>query len=334
MLLQRAIDSFDLLELGVFQRREPGAHEIVAQIGEQHAEGREYTGRERHDDLAHADLARHLDGVQGTGAAIGEQHEIAGIETALGGDALHRVGHRGGGDAQDSVGGLDRAHAERIADLAFERALGGGDVELHLAAQKALGAEPAEHQIGIGHGRLGAAEAVTGGTGRSARALRAEAERAVVDAGDRAATGRDLENVHHGDLHRQRLFVAADQRRARGQSLAVIDDAGLGGGAAHVEGDGIVDFQRPAQRLRADDARSRPGLQHAHALVLGLFGFVEPAGRLDHQERAGEPGLAHMGVDLADIAPHLWADIGVGGHRRAALELAIFLRQLVGGGHE
>ncbi len=72
-----------------------------------------------------------------------------------------------------------------------------------------------------------------------------------------------------------------------------------------------------------------PGFQHAHALVLRLLGLVKPAGRLHHQERAGEPGLAHMGVDLADIAPHLWADIGVGRHRRAALELAIFLRQFV-----
>ena len=164
--------------------------------------------------------------------------------------------------------------------------------------------------------------------------MRAEAERTVLDAGDRAAAGRDLENVHHGDLHRQRLLVAADQRRARGQGLAVIDDAGFGGGAAHVKSYGVVDFQRAAQRLGADHAGGRPRFQHAHALVLGLLGLVKAAGRLHHQERAGEPGLAHVGVDLADIAPHLWADIGVGGDRRAALELAIFLRQFVRRGNE
>ena len=113
-----------------------------------------------------------------------------------------------------------------------------------------------------------------------------------------------------------------------------MDDAGFGGGAAHVESDGIVDLQRAAQRLGADDARGRPGFQHAHALVLGLLGLVKAAGRLHHQERAGETGLAHMGVDLADIAPHLWADIGVGRHRRAALKLAIFLRQFVRSGDE
>ena len=113
-----------------------------------------------------------------------------------------------------------------------------------------------------------------------------------------------------------------------------MDDAGLRGGAAHVEGDGVVDFQRATQRLRADDARGRPGFQHAHALALRLAGLVEAAGRLHDQERAGKAGRAHMGVDLADIAAHLRPDIGIGGDRRAALELAIFLRQFVRGGHE
>ncbi len=178
-------------------------------------------GARGHDDLAHADLARHLDGVQRTGAAIGDQHEIAGIEAALGGDALDGIGHRGRGNAQDAVGGCTRAHAERLADPHFERALGGGGIELHLAAEEAIGAEPAEHQIGVGHRRLGAAEAVAGRARRRAGALRADAQRAVVDAGDRAAAGADLENIHHRDLHRQRPLVAADQRRAGGQRLAV-----------------------------------------------------------------------------------------------------------------
>ena len=156
-----------------------------------------------------------------TRAAIGEQHEIAGIETALGGDAFDGIGHRGRGNAQNAVGGLDRAQPERIADPALERALGGGHVELHLAAEKAIRAEPAEHQIGVGHGRLGAAEPVAGRPRRSAGALRAEPQRAVVDARDRAAAGADFENIHHRDLHRQRALVAADQRRAGRQRFAV-----------------------------------------------------------------------------------------------------------------
>ena len=47
-----------------------------------------------------------------------------------------------------------------------------------------------------------------------------------------------------------------------------------------------------------------------------------------------KPALADMLVDLADVAPHLRADIGVGRDRRAALELAVLLRQLVRRGDE
>ena len=218
--------------------------------------------------------------------------------------------------------------------IVADRALGGGDVERHFAAEETVGAETAEHQIGVGDGRLVAAEPVAGRPGRRARALRPDAQAAVIDARDRAAAGADLENIHHGDLHRQRLVVAADQRLRGGQRLALVDDAGLRGGAAHVEGDGVVDAERMAERLRADDAGGRARFEHADALVLRLRRVVEPAGRLHDQERAVEALAAHMLVDLADIAAHLRPDIGVGDHRRAALELAILLAELVRGRDE
>ncbi len=67
---------------------------------------------------------------------------------------------------------------------------------------------------------------------------------------------------------------------------------------------------------------------------LRLLGLVEAAGRLHDEERADKSGGADAGVDLAQIAAHLRADIGVGDHRRAALEFPVFLRQLVRGGDE
>ena len=42
--------------------------------------------RPRDDDFADANLARDHRRVQGPGAAIGDQREVAGVETALGGD--------------------------------------------------------------------------------------------------------------------------------------------------------------------------------------------------------------------------------------------------------
>ena len=147
---------------------------------------------------------------------------------------------------------------ERLRDLLGQRLLRGSEIERHLAAEEAVGAEPAEDEIGVGDGRLGAAEAVADRAGRRARAFRADAQGvADLDAGDAAAAGADLLDVDHRHLHRQARGIAADQRRAGHQHGAFIDHAGLGGGAAHVERDGVGEADRVAQRLGADDASRR-----------------------------------------------------------------------------
>ena len=68
--------------------------------------------------------------------------------------------------------------------------------------------------------------------------------------------------------------------------------------------------------------------------LLRLADIEQPAGRLHDQEVAAEARVLEMVAHLAEIAPHARTDIGVGGRRRGALELAIFLRQLVRGGDE
>ena len=48
-------------------------------------------GARRNDHGSDADLARDRTACSGPGAAIGHQREVARIEPALGGDALHRI---------------------------------------------------------------------------------------------------------------------------------------------------------------------------------------------------------------------------------------------------
>ena len=109
-----------------------------------------------------------------------------------------------------------------LATLLAHRALAAVQVELHLAAEKVVGVEPAEQQVGVGHGRLGAAAAIAGGPGiEPALCGPTRSELPVSDARDRAAAGADLEDVHHRDLDRQRLLIAADQRAAGRQRPAL-----------------------------------------------------------------------------------------------------------------
>ena len=192
-----------------------------------------------------------------------------------------------------------------------------------------------EDQIGVGYRGALAATAITRGARFGAGALRSDAKRAArVHRGDAAAAGADFENVDHRDLHRQRVIVAADERSAGGEYLAAIDHAGLRGGSAHVEGDGVLEPEFAAQRLCADDPGRRPGFEHAHALRLRLARFVETARGLNQHEGALEAGVLQMAVDAGDIVAHPRADIGVRNGRRTALEFAVFLRQFVRGADE
>src|SRR5947208_523211 len=77
--------------------------------------------------------------------------------------------------------------------------------------------------------------------------LRAGTQRAdlqqadVVEMGNRAAAGADLDQLQGRDAHRQaaaldEAALARDLEAVGDRGLAVVDDAELGGGAAHVEG--------------------------------------------------------------------------------------------------
>src|SRR6185295_15999259 len=156
----------------------------------------------------------------------------------------------------------------------------------------------------------------------------------LVDRRDAAATGADLRDVDHRNLDRQRLRVASDERGAARQGLAAVDDAGLGGGAAHVERNRLLEPERTTQRTGADHAGGGTRLEHAHALLLRLLRFVQPPGRLHEQELAAESRLRDVLVDAAHVLAHARADVGVRRDGRAALELAVFARELVRGGDE
>jgi hypothetical protein len=94
------------------------------------------------------------------------------------------VGHFGGGDAQNAVGGRNEIESERLGDPRFERTPGAVDIELDLAAKKSIDAQPSEDEIGIGDSRLGAAEPVTHGARLGTRAFRSHMQCAHVHARD------------------------------------------------------------------------------------------------------------------------------------------------------
>ena len=77
------------------------ADEIVALVGHQHAERREMRREKRHDHLRNVQLARDRDGMQRTGAARRDEHEIARIVAFFDRDLAHGERHLGDGDLDD-----------------------------------------------------------------------------------------------------------------------------------------------------------------------------------------------------------------------------------------
>ena len=139
--------------------------------------------------------ARDLAGMNRAGAAEGEQRHAAVIDAAVGGVRARGCRHRLGDDAEDAARRVRRREIE-LGGERRHRPVGGGAVELHVAAEKVVGVEQAEHEVGVGHRRLRSAAAVAGRAGRGAGAFGTDLEQSQrIGMGDAAAAGADLDHV-------------------------------------------------------------------------------------------------------------------------------------------
>ena len=168
--------------------------------------------------------------------------------------------------------------------------------------------------MGIGDGRL-IAPPVAGRAGVRSRAFRADPEAAaIVETGDRSATGP----------HRFHLHGAQPQRDARKMRFmnvghVSLDERHVGGRAAHVERDDGAEPFTPCQRRGGENPTGRPGENGAHRLARHLGrGRRQPA-RLQHPQRRFE--TAREGVE---VFFHDRLQPGVRGSRGEALELPVF----------
>ena len=124
------------------------------------------------------------------GPAERHQREVARIVAALDRDHPRRQHHVGVDDRQDAQRGLDRVHAERAGNVLLDRAPGGLGVDLHLAAEDALGIEALGQDVGIADRGQRAAAPVAGWTRHRPGAARPDLQGAArIDPADGAAAG-------------------------------------------------------------------------------------------------------------------------------------------------
>ena len=240
-------------------------------------------------------------------------------------DEPHPFGHVGVDDAMYPLRRGQPIDAERCGD-AVDRRLGRGPVEPAPSAQKTRRVEIAQHQVGVGDRRLGAALAVAGRPRSRAGARRADMQdAAVVDPRNRAAAGADA-----GDVEAVERDRVAGDAAAVGQARAPIDDQrNVGAGAAHVERDQIALADQPGRVDAAGDPARRPGQHGARRQPARLGDRRHPAMRLDDQGGPHIPGFGEPLFEAGEIARHGRPDIGIDHGRRDPLEF-LDLRQHLG----
>ena len=293
----------------------------------QKAERRGRARGRRDQHLADAEDARDARRM-GRACAAEADHGVAARILAL----LHDMDARGGGHAlgdraMDAGGRLERGQSELRAD-GGEGAFGRIAVERHAAAEEEARIVIAEHQIGVGHGRLAAAAAIAGRARIGARRMRADAQKPdLVDRRDRAAAGADLDHVDHRRLDRQAraLLEAVHARRfhlGRDGGMSVLDQAGLGRGAAHVERNHIPLAGKLAEEGRGEAAARRARFEETDREGARGLGRNEAAGRMHQPQRAAEAALPQLALEAAHIEVHQRLHEGIGAGGDEALILA------------
>ena len=322
---ERRPQGFELVRVVGRLLADAGPDIVALDVGDVEPEGGQIAGVGRHHRGNDSEKIGDLRREQPARAAEGDHRVIARVEAARGGDAPDAVHLVGRGDLQHAGGGFLGRDFELAAELFVGRP-GRIGVELQPAADQRL-RQPAEHQPGVGHRRLGAAAAIADRPRVGARALRSHLERAVfVDPGERPAAGPDRLDVEHRRLDR----IALDRRVAGELGRQVADQRHVGRRAADIEGEHVPVVGEPCHMGRAEHAPGRPGNQHRHRLLRRLRAGHDAAVRLHDQERhrAGAFPDAALGMAEIGLAVGFHHDVDQGRH--GALVFAVF-RQDDGG---
>ena len=264
--------------------------------------------------------------------AVREHREAPRVQAALDRDPADQVGHLRVDDLDDPRGGLLRLEAQGLADPAADGLDRRPAIEAHPPPEEVVGIDPAEHEVRVGHGRLGPARAVAGRAGRCPGAPRPDLQhpRFRLDPGDAPAAGADRGDVddRHGDR------ILGEHRRLGIPRLAVDDRADVEARPAHVRGDRRVEPETPGERAGAQHSAGRPGGEQRDASVARLVERRHAARRVHDRNRTGVSRVAKAISHPLQVAAHARGEVGVQHRRRGALVLADHRRQVAGGGYK
>ena len=258
-----------------------------------------------------------IPGVKWAGSTEWHQAVRPGIVAPFDRDRTDRANHVRNHNLDDTLGRALRADAERIGN-GIESGGSTRNVKLHAPAQQSVAAEPAQQQVGIGHRRQGAPEAVTGRSRIGTHALGADLQQPIpVEPGYRTAPGTNGFDIDHGHPDRK----AANFTREHGRHLGLADQGDISAGAPHVQCDGIGAPGRGGDMGGADDTGCRSGQRRTHRNSPGpVDRHQAPAGLIKPECCIG-CGLAETVVQVRHVACHHGLQVCVEDRCREPFEL-------------
>ena len=319
-----AIDDCDAIRRGFAGHAR--AAEIRLQVVDQHAHCAQHARRGWHQHAGDAKMPCDGGRMHRPGAAERDQREIAGIEPALDRYKAHRVRHIGirhGNNRRRRDHDLDLL---RLRYIAFDGRIGTRSVYRERAAEQELRIQAPEHDVGIGDGRALAAMAVARGPRPRAGAVRADVQQAAgIEPGNAAAARADGMHVECRGLER----AAIDHAAVAELRLAVLHEANIGTGAAHVERDDVGMAATRRHVDRAADAAAGPRKQRIDGALARLAGRHDAATRTHDERRRRNGQPRYRGLERAEIIARRRHQVGVDHGGTQALVFAEF-RQHVG----
>ncbi len=284
-------------------------------VGEAHAVRGQHAGEGMDEHRFHAQRIGDQAGVLAAGAAETLQRKARDVVALLHRNLLDRICHVGHGDAQEPLGGLLR-RARMTGGARDFLGQFGEFCRDHVGVQLLVAARAEDRRevrrldfphadVRVGH-RERAAAAVAGRAGICAGAVRADSQPRAVEVQDGAAARRHRIDRHHRGAHAHAGHLGLERAL---ESAGIQRD--VGGGAAHVEADDVVQASHARGARGADDAAGRSGQDRVLALEGVRLG--QPAVGLHEIQ----PGAREFGGDLIDVAPQDRRQIGVH-HRRVA----------------
>ncbi len=205
-------------------------------------------------------------------------------------------------------------------------------LDLEASVEKAVGGDPPQHHMRVGRRGAFATAPVARRTRLGASALGAHVQGPTrVDPGERAPAGPDR---FHIDAREEERHTPLDEQRTRPAAASVDDHRDVRTGAADVNAYEVLLTDELGHPLEGHRATCGPGTRQLHRVVRRLGCGAHTAVALHDQHVFRVAGTRQALGEAVDIGPYARAQVGVGRHGRAPLELAEFLGHLGGGGDE